>query len=937
MRSYSRAFALSFICLFFFSITFFTSPPVKAATTTITVTDAGDSGSGTLRQAITDANASSDDCIIDFDSSLNGATITLTSGQLSIVNNGSLTVDGGGEITISGNNASRVFVAQSGADVTLDGLTISDSSALFGGGARNNGGTLTINNSTFDGNTATGISSGGAIYNNSGTLIINSSTFTNNTAVGPGGAIGVNSGDATVTNSTLSGNTADDGSGGNLGGGIFVDTSASLLLTNSTITGNVAVVNGGGVYNAGTLVIDGSTFSGNSADRGGGVFATSSATTIVNSTFFNNAATSGGGGVYVVDSVTITNSTLNQNSTSGNGAGICINDGATATIHNSIIANSTSGIDCSKAGSAVATIVYSLVETGNCGVVGGVDHNLTSDPDLGALTGSPAYYLLNYGSPAIDAGSNALALEADGVTTLSSDQAGHDRIYNSIVDMGSYEYRPAVSISPASVSISEGGSTDITVTRDGDLSSSLLISYVVSFGAGTTASDYTISGNFGGNNPSLTYLLFFSAGESEVTATIHANADSVGAEGDNTVTYRVQGGSDYVVDNSSAAVTILPNDLEVTNANDSGDGSLRQAITNANSFGGSNTITFRSSAFSTMKTITLGSALPDITSMVIINGPGANLLTVDGNSAYRVFYADTGADLTLDSLTIANGSAGVGAGVYDNHATVTITNSTLSGNVATNKGGAIYVNNATLILTNTTLSGNQAANYGGGIETNGSSSLLTLTDCLFAGNQTTGASNPLGGALDNYHATTTVTNCTFSNNSATRGGGIYNNPNSTLTVIGSTFTSNTASQGGGIYAQNSLTVTDSTFDSNSATALGGGITDIAGEVIVSGSTFTGNSAGLSTGGGGIYTQSSSPLTIINSTFSGNSAPNGGGLKSSSSAANIITNSTFSGNSATSNGGGILNGGTLTLNNSIVANSTRAATALTTAPSPYRIA
>ena len=394
MRSYSRAVALTFIFLCIFSVTFFSSSPVKAATTTITVTDPGDSGAGTLRQAITDANASTDDYVIDFDSSLNGSTITLTSGQLSIVNNGSLTINGGGKVTISGNNTSRVFVAQSGADLTLDGLTISDGSAIYGGGARNNGGALTITNSTFSHNTAQGVSGGGAVFNNSGTLIVSRSTFTNNTALGPGGAIAINTGDATIVNSTFSGNTADDGSGGGSGGAIYVDDSASLLLINSTVSANYARSHGNGLY---------------------------------------------------------------------------LNSTSTVTIQNSIIANNTGGsTDCENFGSP--TIQYTLIKDGSCGITSGVNGNLTGDPDLGTLTGSPAYYPLNYGSPAIDAGSNALAVEADGVTALTSDQAGHTRIYNSTVDLGSFEFLPTVSISPASASISEGGSTDITITRDGDTS-----------------------------------------------------------------------------------------------------------------------------------------------------------------------------------------------------------------------------------------------------------------------------------------------------------------------------------------------------------------------------------------------------------------------------------------------------------------------------------
>jgi len=78
-----------------------------------------------------------------------------------------------------------------------------------------------------------------------------------------------------------------------------------------------------------------------------------------------------------------------------------------------------------------------------------------------------------------------------------------------------------------------------------------------------------------------------------------------------------------------------------------------------------------------------------------------------------------------------------------------------------------------------------------------------------------------GGGIYNYSGTLTVTNSTFSDNSATYGGGIYNE--GTLTVTNSTFSGNSATYGGGIYNQGTLTVTNSTFSGNAATTYGGGI------------------------------------------------------------------------------------------------------------------
>ena len=107
---------------------------------------------------------------------------------------------------------------------------------------------------------------------------------------------------------------------------------------------------------------------------------------------------------------------------------------------------------------------------------------------------------------------------------------------------------------------------------------------------------------------------------------------------------------------------------------------------------------------------------------LVIHGNGATLQrsTVVGTPAFRIFEIGAGADVTISGLTITNGSAGDGGGILNDHATLTITNSTISFNSAVN-GGAISNDNflggsATLTITNCTLSGNSASN-GGGIYT----------------------------------------------------------------------------------------------------------------------------------------------------------------------------------------------------------------------------
>ncbi len=378
---------------------------------------------------------------------------------------------------------------------------------------------------------------------------------------------------------------------------------------------------------------------------------------------------------------------------------------------------------------------------------------------------------------------------------------------------------------------------------------------------------------------------------------------------------------------SEAVVTIPANDLTVTNVNDSGEGSLRQAMLNANSFSSDDTIVF-SSLFSSAQTITLTSGELPIADNGTLIIPGGGTVTVDGGgSTYRVFNVATGANVTFDDLTISNGhTSGDGGAITADNATVSVSNSTLTGSYAGGRGGAIYLNDGSLTLTNSNVSSNTGAAYGGGIYNNGGTA--TLSDCTLDANHSPGATGPTGsgGAIFSASGTVGLTNCTVSNNvSRTFAGGIYNK-GGTATVTNSTFSGNssTTNAGGGIYnSGGKMTVTQSTFSENSAVD-GGGINNVSGgTLIVNESTFSGNTT--TNDGGGIL--NGYIATVINSTFSDNMAGlYGGGLVAvNGNTVTTITNSTFSGNSAASGGGVYANLGgvdvTLNLNNSILADNT----------------
>jgi hypothetical protein len=209
---------------------------------TLTVTNSSDSGKGSLRYEIAHASRNA---TINFAPSLNGQTITLTSGELDVTTGVTIAGPGAGQLTISGGNHSRVFDVNSTAPVVLSGLTITGGTAFpsnaaildwgKGGGILNLG-TLTLTGCTVSGNSATGAapSFGAGIYN-AGTL--------------------------TLSGCIVSNNDANADFAPSFGGGVY--NAGTLTVTSSTVTGNFASDYGGGIYNAGTLTVSSSTFASN--------------------------------------------------------------------------------------------------------------------------------------------------------------------------------------------------------------------------------------------------------------------------------------------------------------------------------------------------------------------------------------------------------------------------------------------------------------------------------------------------------------------------------------------------------------------------------------------------------------------------------------------------------------------------------------------------
>jgi hypothetical protein len=475
----------------------------KAASLILPVTTTADSGPGSLRQAIADANAASGPDTITFDAAVFATpkTITLTSGALAISDALTVTGPGASLLTISGNSSSRVFsIASGNYDVTLSGLTIVNGrhTAPGGGGGIQNlsSGTLTLVSSVLSGNTASGLGSlrgtGGGILNaGNGALAVINSTLSDNFAYGlasgelaygqGGGIFNAGNGTVTLTNAILSGNDANGavfafGFGFGEGGGIFNAGNGTVILTSTTLSSNTAKSSalpgrGGGIFNAstGTVHLINSTLSDNTAlgsqGLGGGIANADGTLTLTNSTVTGNSCSAGGigegGGVYQSGNgiVTLINSTLSGNSVNGEiqseGGGLFREGAGTVNIRNSLIAGNSAMIMGPDVRGTINSQGHNLIGDGtdSSGFTGTGDQVGTSNAPINAKLaplgnngGPTATRALLAGSPAIDSGDNCV-VENPGclATPVGTDQrgAGFVRKSGGAVDIGAFEVQPA--------------------------------------------------------------------------------------------------------------------------------------------------------------------------------------------------------------------------------------------------------------------------------------------------------------------------------------------------------------------------------------------------------------------------------------------------------------------------------------------------------------
>ncbi|HVS34636.1 MAG TPA: Ig-like domain-containing protein [Gemmataceae bacterium] len=283
----------------------------------IMVTNVNDNGAGSLRAAITAANAAGGNPEIDFQAGLSG-TINLASALPDFSANIKLVGPGAGTITVARDpNAAttfRIFTVDANTTCFIGGLGITggvaDGTGATDGGGVWNAGVLTLSADGLDNNVAKNVSYGGAIYNSrSGTLTVSSCQIHGNSADNEGGGID-NDGALSITgDSSLTNNTAT------VGAGIYNSGFGTAVIGGyTTIDENVAVQLGGGVANFGSFTMNGGRIDSNSVtgnangQEGGGYYGegTGATATLTGVDLSSNSAGKGqGGGFYLKGSTSL--------------------------------------------------------------------------------------------------------------------------------------------------------------------------------------------------------------------------------------------------------------------------------------------------------------------------------------------------------------------------------------------------------------------------------------------------------------------------------------------------------------------------------------------------------------------------------------------------------------------------------------------------------
>lgn len=790
----------------------------------------------------------------------------------------------------SGNSFHVVVGSGVDASSVLDGFTISQGNAdgtspqNKGGGMYNSGGSPTLNNLKFVGNSA---QFGGGLYNSGSSPKLTNVTFNGNSAVKPDPEDFAN------------------------GGGMANYALSNPILENVVFVENSADSSGGGIanYEGSILTITGGHFSSNDASsQGGGLRNSNQAeATLINVLFEGNDANLNGGAISTFDEteLNIINGTFTYNSAGDSGGALRIAGNSHVSLVNSIlwsnyydlldVRGSVSALDAEPAASisfdvptesvptSTAKISFSLIqgsggsENWNAAFGSDLGNNIDQDPMFADLLSSAEndvesnVYLYNRFallplSPAIDSGSNVAFTSATSATT---DLAQNDRIDTTTIDMGAYEYQYSCT-SGSVLYVDENSPSFFLFDEDENRGSSWELAY-----------------------RDLQLALFEAAGCANITE------------------IRVADGA-YTPGNDPSDSFQLQNNLAIYG------GYLGYVDTGARIEGDlRNPLKFRT---------TLSGDIDSNDGFELLRFPGGDS-GINGQNSYHVVDA-SGVDHTavLDGFYISGGNAHVetvpeeplrinveaespveydnmGGGLISIDGSATLSNLYFAGNLAHENGGAIASISSTLTISNSEFT-NNAAGHGGAIYNTAGDS------AIYASYFEYNLSEYHGGALYNVTATLTISDSSFAYNTAYgHGGAIYNENGDSIISEASIYSNNAVyGSGGGIYSAASSPVITGVCITNNNT--GPRIDDVEVTVlpgrcrrILEASSASAAAMSILVDeepepldggkGGGLYASSGNPILKYVS-FQGNRADHGGGMYSKD-ANPVIDRGYFSGN------------------------------------------
>jgi hypothetical protein len=378
----------------------------------------------------------------------------------------------------------------------------------------------------------------------------------------------------------------------------------------------------------------------------------------------------------------------------------------------------------------------------------------------------------------------------------------------------------------------------------------------------------------------------------------------------------------FVVANAKIMQAATQTTFSVTNLNDSGPGSLRQAILDANATAGADVIHITANG-----QLNLLSPLPIITEAATIFVPDANtfrVFKIDGQSVHRGLSI-TAVPVTITGLTVQNSVAtgDLRGGGIKSDGSLTLNNVTILNNSAQAVGGGVF-STGVVTVNGGRFEGNQAWGNGGGLFAGGAliinGSVIRDNHCVTQFCQ--------GGGLYAGQALTLTHTQIISNTALQSGGGAY--AQGSLAATGSVVQGNRCidsfCEGGGLYAQSALSLVETEIHGNRALGRGGGAVAL-GAAEISGGRFEANvserdGGGLlaagpltasdalwlhnstQTNGGGTAVQGNGPVHLTHSHFENNSGGDGGGGMSISSADATLMEVTFVDNRSAGGGGGL---------------------------------